>query len=424
MKTTPYWADDSPRPNDLPVSILPGDVDVLVVGSGYTGLAAACELAASGLEVAVVDRGEIGSGASSRNGGQLNYGLKAATTAVFKRYGPAVGRRLWDASLDAIDLVEGIVEREEIDAEFSRDGAAELAFRPEDYPALAAEAGWMRDNLGFDTELIPADRMDTVIGSEAFAVALVDGAGASIHPAKYVFGLAAAAVRHGAVLVEHAGVATIARSGSGFLITTAAGPVRARNVLMATNGYTPTGLVPQLRRRVVPVGSYMIATAPLDARTAERLIPGNRILWTANNLLNYIRRSSDDRILIGGRQNLSPDLDLVESAHDLRSTLTRFFPELADVEITQSWGGNLGLTFDLLPHVGRIDGIWHALGYGGHGVGLATYLGTEAGRLIAGRAESSPFAEIPFPDRFFYREKPWFLPLAAGWYRLRDRIGR
>jgi glycine/D-amino acid oxidase-like deaminating enzyme len=165
-------------------------------------------------------------------------------------------------------------------------------------------------------------------------------------------------------------------------------------------------------------------TEPLPAEQAERLIPGNRMLWTSRRLLNYFRRTPDDRILLGGRQNLSVHLDLEDSARRLRRRIVEFFPELATTAITHSWTGRLGVTFDLMPHIGRIDGVWYALGYGGHGVGIGTYLGSEVGGLISGELSRSPFAEIEHPRRWYYRSHPWFLTPAAWGYRALDRLGR
>ena len=146
--------------------------------------------------------------------------------------------------------------------------------------------------------------------------------------------------------------------------------------------------------------------------------------WTARRFLNYFRRTPDDRILMGGRRNLRTDLDLADCARDLRSRLVEFFPQLSSVEISHVWGGKLGATFDLLPRIGRENGVWYAMGYGGHGVALGTYLGTEVGMLLAGELDRTPFEEIPDATRWYYRTNPWFLPWAAIAFRTLDRLGR
>jgi glycine/D-amino acid oxidase-like deaminating enzyme len=424
MKYVPFWTDDYPRPEDLPVAgRLPAATEVLIVGAGITGLNAARVLRRNGIDTVVVDAGRVGAGASTVNGGQVNYGLKAATTTVYKEFGEDLGRRFWDASLASIDLVEEIVKSESIDCAFLRPGAAELGYREKDLELFYEEAEWLSSKVGFELEIVGPDRVHEVIDSPKFYCAAVDSVGASLHPARYTYGLAEAAAGAGASLVENAPVNGISRRNGRFRAETPRGTIDADNVLIATNGYTGP-LKPDLQRRVLPVGSYIVATEPLDADFAEMLIPRSRAFWTARRFLNYFRRSPDNRILMGGRNNLATDLDLGESAGYLREILDDIFPQLRDKALTHSWTGRLGVTFDLMPHIGQVEGVWYALGYGGHGVGIGTYLGSEVGRMLAGEIDDSPFAQIPHPKKWFYRGRPWFYPLAAGWYRFLDRIGR
>lgn len=422
IRYTPFWTDATPAPS-LGAKTLPPAADVAVVGAGVTGLAAARRLAAAGREVVVLEAGALGAGASAVNGGMTTFGLKIAAQQAIARYGQRLGRELWQASLDSIDLVERIVAEEAIDCGYARAGSASLGYNERDRRHFAAEAAWLQDTLGFPVELVTGPDLRTVVASDRFAAALVDGFSAGCDPARYLFGLAAAAVRRGAALVEHAEVTEVHRRSAGFELVTTRGLLRAGQVLLATNGYTG-GWLPALRRRVIPVGSYIVTTEPLPADTAERLIPGGRMLWTSRRFLNYFRLTPDYRLLMGGRQDLSTDLDLAESARKLQATIVGFFPELADAAITHSWTGKLAVTFDQLPHIGRIDGMWYALGYSGHGLALGTYLGQEVAGLISGDLPRSPFAEVAHPTRWYYRRRPWFLPAAARWYRLLDRLGR
>jgi glycine/D-amino acid oxidase-like deaminating enzyme len=423
VKTVPFWTDDFGRPPDLATAEnAPAKTDVVVVGAGLTGLNAAIVLRRAGVEVAVVDAGAVGAGASTVNGGQVNYGLKAATPSVFKRYGPALGRAFWQASLDSIDAVERVIADEAIDCNFVRPGAAELGYRARDLDDFHKEAEWLADKLGFQLDVLGPERVGEVIASPLFHCAAVDHVGASLHPARYTYGLAAAAARSGAAIIENAPVTSIERTGTTLRVTAGSSTIVAGSVLLATNGYTDA-LRPFLHRRVLPIGSYMVATEPLRPDVAERLIPGGRAFWTARRFLNYFRRSPDNRILMGGRNDLAPDLDLGDSARRLGTTIAQVFPELADMPLTHSWTGRLGVTFDFMPHIGNLDGVWYALGYGGHGVGIGTYLGQEVARLITGELDSSPFAEISHPGRWYFRGNPWFYPLAARWYRLLDRFG-
>ncbi len=424
MKLAPFWTDDFPHPGGFGRDPLPAEVDVALIGGGITGLTAARRLARAGRDVAVLEAGRVGAGASTISGGMTIYGPKAGMPRLVKAFGNDTAREIWQANLDCIDLVEKVVADEGIACDFRRDGAAELGYTDRDVDEFAADAAYLRDELGFAAELYGPDRVAEVVGGQAFSGALVDGWSGGLHPAKYTYGLARAAVRAGARLVEHAEVLEVGRGTAGHWLRTARGEVRARDVLVATNGYTAPGVLAGLRRRVVPVGSYVVVTEPLPAASQREIVPGNRMLWTARRFLNYFRLTPDGRLLMGGRHDLRVGLDLAASADRLHQTITSFFPELESVAITHSWSGRVGVTFDLNPHIGRLDGAWYALGYSGHGMAVATYLGDQVGGLIAGEVERSVFAEIPHPTRWFYRDRPWFLPAAAALYRMLDRAGR
>jgi len=300
-----------------------------------------------------------------------------------------------------------------------------LGYRKSGAEGAQTESRAMRDTLGFETTVVEGDELSSVIGSDAFAYGVISTVDAAVDPAKYTFGLAGGVARRGVPIVEHCRVTGLYRSGSTYFVATVKGTIQAADVLLATNGYTPKDLVPEVRRQVVPIGSYMVATVPLAPDVLDRLLPGNYIYWTQRRFLNHFRRSVDDRLLFGGRPNLSPNLELPEVALGMQTTIGELFPELADVELTHVWGGKLAATFDLLPHLGRTEGgIWYLVGYGGHGMPLATYLGTEVGGLIGGAMEDSPFLGLPHPTRFYYRGNPWFLPAGGMLFRSLDRVGR
>lgn len=414
---TVLWSATA-RQMALPVADSPPDrLDVAVVGGGYTGLAAARALAREGASVAVLEAGAIGSGASGMNGGFVLPGYKADPAAMVRRLGAERARALFRDSLAALEFVERLVAEEGIACDWHRPGSVYLAARPAHLRALEAEqrllAGW-----GHRTELLGAAEIRNEIGSDGYHGGLVDPVSGALQPADYVRGLAAAAARAGAVLVEGHRVGRLRRVESGFELTAGGAVLRATEVLLATNGYTDR-LLPWLARRTVPVGSFIIATAPLPAELAGRLIPRARVLSDTWNLLHYFRLSPDGRLVFGGRAAFRPE-SLGRSLRLLRRDMTAVFPELAGTAVEYGWGGTLGFTLDRLPHAGRHGGISYALGYGGHGVALASWLGDQVGRALAGGPWPA-LASVPFRAVPFYDGRPWFLPLAGAYYGLMDR---
>jgi glycine/D-amino acid oxidase-like deaminating enzyme len=414
------WTDTSPLPR-FPASPLPSSTDVAIVGGGYTGLSAARGLARRGTDATVLERYTVGWGASSRNGGFVLPGFKPEMEELDRRLGTDRAKAMFQLSLDGIAFLEDLIQQERIACDFIRCGAVTLAAKPGHVRALEESGRFLRDRLSYETELLGRADLGREIGSNRYYGALLDPRGCALQPAKYVAGLAEAAARAGARLCEGTEVTRIRRVNGRFEITTSGGVIQAREVLAATNGYTPRAL-PALRRRVIPIGSYQIATEPLDAELPRRLVPRGRVFSDTKNLLHYFRLSPDRRMVFGGRASFTPTSPR-RSAAILRAGMREVFPELADTRIDYTWSGKVAYPLDHLPHAGRHKGIHYAMGYCGHGVALATYLGARMGEVLAGSGEVPDLGTDSFSAIPLYFGVPWFLPFVGGYYRVRDWVG-
>ena len=269
--------------------------------------------------------------------------------------------------------------------------------------------------------LVPRADQRAEIGSDAYHGVLVDERSAGLNPARFVQGLAGAAIGHGAAIVTGIGVTAVDRHGDGWRVRTTAGEIEAGDVLMATNGYTD-GASPALQRRFIPIGSYIIATEPLDESQAAALLPRRRMAFDSKHFLYYFRVTADRRLLFGGRAEFGrPNPDTTRrAAAILRKGMTTIFPELAGARIDYAWGGNVAFTRDQMPRAGRLDGVYYAGGYCGHGVAMATYLGEQIARRIAGEPIDHPLFDDRFPAIPMYAGNPWFLPLVGAYYQVKD----
>ena len=423
MKHLPFWVDDHPRPEGLTTD-LPKDTDYLVVGSGLTGLSAAMRLSGSGEQVTVIDSGEIAGGASSLNGGMVSPDVKAGIDTVYAVYGPTIGHEMWESTVRSVELVRELAKRPEIDALTHEAGMAALGRGSKKLKEFDRTVAWYREKFGVDWRVHDARNISELVGGDSFNVAMYEPEGFGVHPARLAFGLAKEVRALGVTLVDTCAATEMVKTSSGLRVETSHGPIVARDVILATNGYTTRQPSRELARLVVPIGSYIVVTEPLGEESAKNVFPTGAMTYTRKRLLHYMRRTHDDRILLGGRRSLHTGLDLNDSAADLRSALVGYWPHLEDVEITHVWGGKLAVPFDLTPHIGRVDGAWYAVGYAGHGVGLSCQLGHELAGMLLGEDPPSVYSQIAHSGRFYYTGgKPWFLTPASHLYRLLDKIG-
>lgn len=399
-------------------------MDVVVVGAGYTGLSAARRLALAGARVLVVDRGGIGFGASSRNAGQVLTGLRVGPATLVSTYGESRARELFRAGTDAIAHLERLLADESIECDYERVGHVVAAAKPAHFAEFQEEQRLLARVFDHPVTLVPRGDQRRELGSDAYHGLLVDERSAALNPAKYVNGLARAAVRAGACIATGVGVERLERDGSGWRVGTSAGAVEAGDVVAATDSYT-TAAFPALQRRLVPIGSSIIVTEPLSHDLAAAVLPTRRTAFDSKHFLFYFRLTPDQRLLFGGRAEFSqPDEAGTNRAGAiLHRGMASVFPALAGVRIDYVWSGSVAFTRDQLPHAGRLDGMWFAAGYCGHGIAMATFLGDLVARRMAaggGRGVTHPFLDDNWPAIPFYDGRPWFLPIAGAYYRVMD----
>ncbi len=443
-KSSPYWyevdnADPGTR-NEVPAlwladqpkaDALPSSADVVVVGAGYTGLHAAIPLVRAGRHVVVLEAGVLGHGCSTRNGGQVSTSIKPSFATLARKHGQDAAQALIQEGYDSVDWLDAFIEREGVQCRFTRCGSFHGAHSPGQFQLMQDN---LRGEIGLASSgvrLIEPQHLATEIGTSRYYGGAVYPQEGSLQPAHYHQELARLALAAGAEIHAHTPALEMEEDRQSVKVRTARGDIRANEVIVATNGYTGTA-TPALRKRVIPVGSYMIATEPLSEALINSVLPTNRIICDTRKVIYYYRPSPDrSRVIFGGRVSAG-EVPAEVSAPRLRGAMIELFPQLQDVRISHSWLGFVAFTFDNLAHVGRSGRIHHALGYCGSGIAMSSYYGARLGHTLAGTSHTAAYLdravaqrpELPFRSRPFYSGQPWFLSTAIRYYRWRDRIAR
>jgi glycine/D-amino acid oxidase-like deaminating enzyme len=425
-----YWLTTTEVPTPDATQSLPEMIDIAVIGAGFTGLSAARTLAKRGAKVAVLEGETIGWGASSRNGGMVLTGMKLGVNQLISKYGRERTQRMYAASLASIDCVEKIVREEAIDCDFSRCGHLEVACKQKHFDDYARQAEVIAREFNHTLRVVQKNELSSEIGSTIYYGGMVDEVSAGCNPARYVGGLARAAMKAGAQIFEHTRVLAVEREPrqgeAGWKISTSRGDLWAHDVFVGTSGYTGKA-TPALQKKLIPIGSFIITTEVLPDALARELSPRNRMIYDSKNYLYYYRLTPDRRMLFGGRAAFFPENErtIRRSAHILRRGMIEVYPQLSEAKIDYVWGGTLDFAFDIMPHAGQLDGMYYAVGYAGHGVAMATYQGQKIAERMSGDKPENPFVGIPFPGAPLgvYNGKPWFLPLAGAWYKFLDWVG-
>jgi glycine/D-amino acid oxidase-like deaminating enzyme len=426
FKPEPYWwSAYKPTAGDL-VDV-PKRARVAIVGGGYAGLSCAIELADAGIEACVLEAAELGSGASTRSGGGVSGGVnigKSFTGKVLAR-DPKVVEVMLASGSDAFSLIEALIDRERIDCCWEKKGRFVGAWTPRDYKFQEQRIASLNSAAASQAYMVPRERQREEIASDYYYGGMVVERSAKLHPALYYKGLLDAALRRPITICARAAVRKIAKLGSRWHIETSRGEIEAGDVVIATNGYTGDA-TPDLKRRLIPLASHIIATEELPADLASSLILKGRTLADTKRVLCYYRMSPDGkRMIFGGRARFTAVTPRV-SAPILHRFMTDRFPQLSGVRVTHAWTGNVAFTWDALPHTGILGGMHYALGCNGSGVAMMTYLGHQTARRIVGGANSTCGFELEqFPDFPLYRGNPnWALPAIGAYYRFRDGLSR
>jgi gamma-glutamylputrescine oxidase len=396
--------------------------DVCVLGAGFTGLSTAIALAERGYSVRVLEAGRVGQGASGRSGGQMLTGFGCEMDVIEKHLGLEGARACWKTSVEAVALVLSRISRFNIDCDLVR-GHIHTAVRPRQVDGLRQWMEQLTSRYDYPLDFLDQAQIREAVASERYLAGVHDPFSGHLHPLNYCLGLAEAARSLGVVIHENSPVLRLER-GTPVALFTDRGQVRADHVVLAGNAYL-NGLMPAIERRIMPAGTYILATEPLGAERARQLIRDNAAIADVCFVLDYFRLSADHRLLFGGKVSYStlPPANLRAA---MRRDMLRVFPQLADVGIEYAWGGHVAITMNRAPDLGRIGpNIWYGQGFSGHGVALTGIAGEILAEAIHGDARRldlfSRIPHRPFPGGKWLRMP--LLVLAMAWYRMRDLLG-
>ena len=424
MKTTPYWWEDAHRETDIG-SALPETADVVIVGSGYTGLTASLVLARAGVTVVVIEAGVPGEGASSRNGGMVGPSFhKLGIAGLRSKFGAEKTNEILKESIGFVEFLRRFLQTEDIDANFVQTGRFRGALKPEHFDAMARDLESLQTACGVKGHMVSRQDQQHEIGSERFFGGMVFDLDGGLHPGKYHAGLLNRVREAGVKVIAQTLVQNVVHGHGTYDVHTTRGVIKAEKVAVCTNGYTGAPFT-QLQRRILPLRSALIATEELGADTIDRLMPRHRMYGDSRRIIAYYRPSPDGkRILFGGRASGYTE-NVTHNVGILRRSMTEIFPELKAVKITHSWSGLVAYTFDHTPHIGQLGGLHFAMGYCGSGVARSSYFGTKLGYKMLGDDEKgrTAFDDIPMESKPFYRGNPWFMPAVLAWHRVADRFG-
>jgi glycine/D-amino acid oxidase-like deaminating enzyme len=422
FKDTPYWWDEAPRVL-LPETALPATTDVVIIGSGNVGLSSALTLARGGRDVVVLESEEAGYGASTRNAGYVGRSLWSKYSALEAKYGARKAVEFCNETVASHHHVVKLIESEQITCHFNYCGRFIAAQTQAQYDALEEDLEAMqRQGVEMDGTMVSPSQVRDQIATDYYLGGMVLEGTGSLHPGLLHKGLMERALSAGAAIIDRTPVTGVEKDGKRFTVTTTRGRISTRDVIVATNGYTgpPT---PYFQRRLVTVPAYIITTEPLGREKLKELFPTGRTVIDSKINIYFTRQSPDgERLLFGSRTGMR-QADLRIKAREIYGDMLKVFPQLEGTRISHSWDGNMGFTFDKMPHTGQHEGVEYATGLCGTGIPMGTYLGHKTALRVLGDPEgATAFDGEPFPTAPFYNGNAWFLPLTMAWYGLKDRL--
>jgi glycine/D-amino acid oxidase-like deaminating enzyme len=426
MATHPnsVWAATAHAAPDLPA--LDGDLatEVAIVGGGFTGLAAARDLLGAGTECLVLEAKDVAWGASGRTGGFAVPRFKKAYAALAREHGTETARHLHGLALEAIDTLEATVEDFGLDCDFARCGHLTAAHSESALAELEADTRWLAAEAGDRApRILDRSAVASETGTALYRGGYLDPRGAVIQPLDYVRGLAAALAARGVPIYVSSPVQRLVEEPGAVVVETPGGTVRAGTVILATNAYSDTApATGDLHRRIVPVASAAIATGPLSPGAVESILPARRAVSDTKHLLNYFRLLPGERLLFGGRGDITGRDESPSVYRGLERSLEKTFPQLAGTAIAHRWSGFVAVTLDHFPHIGRLkERVLYALGYGGRGVALSGLLGGYLAAMARGEpVDAGPMSHGHFGPIPFHGLRVPVLRLAAAYYGVRD----
>lgn len=424
FKARPYWWDEY-SPQALPEIALPKEIRVAIVGAGYAGLSAALELARRGVDCLVLDAAEPGFGASTRSGGMVSGGVNVGKRYLSKPMSAEQSAPFLNDAADAFTHIENLIHHENIQCGWHKRGYFLGAWCNSHFNDMAKKVAVLNAEAQSGSYLVPHEQQRAEIGSDYYRGGMVVERAAHMQPALYFNALLNLVQKAGVAIATKTEVIGLSQNADGtWEVTTARGKIRSGDVIIASNGYTGS-VTPALQRRVVPVGSYIIATEELSADLAASLSPRNRSFADTRRVLTYYRMSPDGkRLIFGGRAKFG-QTDPVTTAPLLYRFMIDRFPQLAGCKITHSWTGNVAFTLDELPHMGKFENLHFALGCNGSGIAMMSYLGHQTARKILGQVtRMCAFDQAEFPSHPLYTGSTWFLPYLGYFFRTRDWIDR